>query len=366
MRNEPVDQVKGCTIMKDITIRPEITVKEAMESLDKTAEKILLVVDDDKKLLGALTDGDIRRHILKAQDLSCTIEEAYNKDPFFVYKEDFDIERVKNIFTKYKLNLIPVLDNKKAVVDYITLESAFGKEKRIGKKKISAPVVIMAGGKGTRLKPFTTVLPKPLIPVGEKTVVDHIIDRFKDYGINEYYLTVNYMSKIIKAYFEEKNPDYKIGFADEVEPQGTAGSLRLIKDNLTAPFFVSNCDIIVEADYTDIYEFHTKGHYDITMVAAAKQFNIPYGVCELDENGGLGEIKEKPEYNFLVNTGLYVLNPNTLNMIPDKGMFHMTHLMEKMKGNNGIVGVYPISESSWIDVGQWEEYRNALKIMGGV
>ena len=124
--------------------------------------------------------------------------------------------------------------------------------------------------------------------------------------------------------------------------------------------------VIIEADYTDIYEFHTNGHYDITMVAAAKQFHIPYGVCELDNNGGLREIKEKPEFNFLVNTGLYVLNPQILNIIPDSGIFHMTHLMEKVKKSNGTVGVYPISEKSWIDVGQWEEYRKALKAMGSL
>ncbi len=258
------------------------------------------------------------------------------------------------------------MNNTKIVVDYITLESLFGKEKKREKKKVSAPVVIMAGGKGTRLKPFTTVLPKPLIPVGEKTVVDNIIDRFREHGINRYYLTVNYMSKIIKAYFDEKSPDYKIGFLEETEPRGTAGSLKLVKDHLDTPFFVSNCDIIIEADYADIYEFHTKRYYDITMVAAAKQFNIPYGVCELDNNGGLSEIKEKPGYNFLVNTGLYVLNPQTLNMIPDSGVFHMTHLMEKVKERNGTVGVYPISEKSWVDVGQWEEYRKALKAMGSI
>ena len=352
--------------MKDITIGPKTSIKEAMESLDKTAEKILLVVDDHKKLLGTLSDGDIRRYILKVQNLSCTIGKAYNKAPFFMYQEDFNLERIRNIFYKYKINLIPVLDNKKTVVDYITLESLFGEEKQREKKKISAPVVIMAGGKGTRLKPFTTVLPKPLIPVGEKTVIDHIIDKFREHGINGYYLTVNYMSKIIKAYFDEKNPEYKIGFLEESEPRGTAGSLKLVKDNLDTSFFVSNCDIIIEADYADIYEFHTKGHYDITMVAAAKQFHIPYGVCELDNNGGLSEIKEKPEYNFLVNTGLYVLNPKVLHMIPDSGIFHMTHLMEKVKKSNGTVGVYPISEKSWIDVGQWEEYRKALKAMGSL
>jgi dTDP-glucose pyrophosphorylase len=352
--------------MKNITVLAGMTIREAMETLDKTAEKVILVVDDDEKLIGALTDGDIRRHILKIQDLTGTIAEAYNKDPFFVYQEDFDLEKIKKIFVKYKLTLIPVLDENRIVVDYLTSENVFGKESKIEKKKVSAPVVIMAGGKGTRLKPFTTVLPKPLIPVGEKTVVDHIIDRFRDYGIKEYYLTVNYMSKIIRAYFEEKNPDYKIDFAEETEPLGTAGSLKLLEDRLNTPFFVSNCDIIVEADYADIYEFHVKGRYDITMVAVAKQFHIPYGVCELDNNGELCNIKEKPEYNFLVNTGFYVLSPKVLDMIPENGIFHMTHLMEKVKENNGKVGVYPISENAWIDVGQWEEYRNALKIMGGV
>lgn len=352
--------------MKNITVHSKITIREAMEILDKTAEKVLLVVDHDEKLIGALTDGDIRRHILKNHDLSGTIENAYNKEPWFIYQEAFNLEKIKKIFIKYKLTLIPVLDGNKTVVDYLTPENVFGKESKIKKKKVSAPVVIMAGGKGTRLKPFTTVLPKPLIPVGEKTVIDHIIDRFRDYGIKEYYLTVNYMSKIIRAYFEEKNPDYKIDFAEETEPLGTAGSLKLLRDKLVTPFFVSNCDIIVEADYADIYEFHLKGRYDITMVAVAKQFHIPYGVCELDNSGGLANIKEKPEYNFLVNTGFYVLNPKTLGMIPDDGIFHMTHLMEKVKEKNGKVGVYPISENSWIDVGQWEEYRKALKIMGDV
>ena len=352
--------------MKDITINPAASIKDAMELLDKTAEKILLVIDEEKKLIGALSDGDIRRHILKHQDLSSTIAQAYNKKPFSIYRKDFDVGKVKKIFTQYKLNLIPVLDDDRRVVDYITLENAFGKEKKIEKKTISAPVVIMAGGKGTRLKPFTTVLPKPLIPVGEKTIIDHIIDRFNEHGINEYYLTVNYMYKIIKVYFEEKNPPYKIRFAEETEPRGTAGSLSLIRNDLKQPFFVSNCDIIIEADYADIYKFHVEGRYDITMVAATKQFHIPYGVCELNNEGLLDDIKEKPEFNFLVNTGLYVLNPKTLDLIPDNGLFHMTDLMQKVKEKNGKIGIYPISENSWIDVGQWEEYRNALKIMGAI
>ena len=352
--------------MKDITVNPTMSIKDAMIQLDATAEKILLVVDDENKLIGALTDGDIRRHILKVQDLSGNIEEAYNRDPFFVYEEDYDLNRIKKIFSKYRLNLIPIVDRDKRVIDYITLEKLFGKEIRTDKEKISAPAVIMAGGKGTRLKPFTRVLPKPLIPVGDKTIIDHIIDRFCDHGVDQYFLTVNYMSRIIRVFFEEKSPEYAVEFIEEPEPMGTAGSLRLAMDQLKTPFFVSNCDIIVEADYADIYRFHCDGPYDITMVAVAKQYNIPYGVCELDEQGQLDVIKEKPEYNFLVNTGFYVLSPHVLGMIPENGMFHMTHLMEMVKEKNGRVGVYPISEKSWIDVGQWGEYREALKIMGQI
>ena len=205
-------------------------------------------------------------------------------------------------------------------------------------QKLDAPVVIMAGGRGTRLEPFTKILPKPLIPVGEKPVIDHIIDRFRDYGISEFYLTINHMAKIMRAYFEEKEPDYSIGFAEEDEPRGTAGSLTLLKDKLNRPFFVSNCDIIIEADYADIFRFHTKNGDDITLVASAKQYNIPYGICELNGSGSLERIQEKPEYSFLVNTGMYVLNPSVIDLIPDKGLFHITHLIDKVKENNGTIG----------------------------
>jgi dTDP-glucose pyrophosphorylase len=352
--------------MKNITIHPKTKIKEAMETLDKTAEKVLLVVDDNQALIGCLTDGDIRRYILRGHNLSGTIQDAFHSNPIFILQEDFDLDEIKAVFLKNKIALIPILDLNRKVVDFITWEKAFGNNIRLGPQKLDVTVVIMAGGKGSRLEPFTKVLPKPLIPVGDKTVIDHIIDRFRAYGINEFYLTINYMAKIIQAYFEEKCPDYTIGFAKEDEPRGTAGSLKLIKDKIRAPFFVSNCDIIIEADYADLYNFHKKGGYDITLVAATKQFNIPYGVCELNGNGSLKNINEKPEYNFLVNTGLYVLNPDILELIPDNGIFHITHLMDKVQNDGGRVGVYPVSEEAWVDVGQWEEYRKALKVIEAI
>jgi dTDP-glucose pyrophosphorylase/CBS domain-containing protein len=352
--------------MKDITIHPEATIKEAMEALDKTAEKVLLVVDENQVLIGSLTDGDIRRYILKGKDISGTIEGAYNRNPKFIFRDDSEPAKIKKIFAKNKIDLIPVLDHNRKIVDFITWARAFGNNGRSEIQKLDLPIVIMAGGRGTRLEPFTRVLPKPLIPVGEKPVIDHIIDRFRDHGATEFYLTIHHMSKILRAYFEEKSPGYSVDFAEEIEPRGTAGSLTLLADRLTKPFFVSNCDIIIETDYSDIYRFHETNRYDITLVASAKQFNISYGVCELNGGGSLKRIREKPEYNFLVNTGLYVLNPEVIKLIPENGVFHITHLIDKIRENQGTIGVYPVSEKAWIDVGQWAEYRNALKMMEAV
>lgn len=352
--------------MKDISIHPHATIKEAMEALDKTAEKVLLVVNEDHALIGSLTDGDIRRYILKGWNLTDNIKEVYNPSPVFVFQKDFDLEKIQRVLTKNKLNLIPILDQDRRVVEFITWQKAFGNNRTAEGQKLNVPIVIMAGGRGTRLEPFTKVLPKPLIPVGEKPVIDHIIDRFRACGAREFYLTIHHKSKILRAYFDEKKPDYFIDFAEEDNPKGTAGSLRLLKDRLHKPFFVSNCDIIIQANYFDIYRFHTNNGYDITLVASARQFNIPYGICELNGSGSLERILEKPEYSFLANTGLYVLNPSVIDLIPDNKLFHITHLMDKVKENNGTIGVYPVSEKAWTDVGQWTEYRKALKVIENI
>jgi dTDP-glucose pyrophosphorylase len=352
--------------MKNINIYPSATIKEAMEALDETAEKVLLVVDDKQTLIGTLTDGDIRRQILKGRNISGTIRDAFHPNPIFILQENVDPDKIKALFLENKIHLIPILDKDRKVLDFITWAKAFGNKRRTEDQKLDVPVVIMAGGKGTRLEPFTRVLPKPLIPVGEKPVIDHIIDRFRAYGANEFYLTIHHMSKIIRAYFEEKAPDYSICFAEETEPRGTAGSLTLLKDKLNKPFFVSNCDIIIKADYSDIFRFHTKNSYDITLVASAKQFNIPYGICELNGDGSLERIQEKPEYSFLVNTGLYVINPDVIDLIPDDKLFHITHLMDKAMENEHTIGVYPISEKSWIDVGEWSKFKEASDIFSNL
>jgi len=345
--------------MKNITINPDITIRQAMKALDKTAEKCLLVVDENKKLLGTLTDGDLRRSILGGSQFSERIENCYYTYPTTLIKDNYSKEEAKHLLRNKKLNLIPIVDEIQTVVDYITW-SSLGENIEQESLHLNVPVVVMAGGLGTRMEPFTKVLPKPLIPVQEKPIIEHIIKRFTDVGCDEVYLTVNYKAQILKAYFEELQPECNIQFIDEKDPLGTAGSLRYLDGRLDRPFFVTNCDVIINADFESLYNFHLDGGYDVTLVASSKEYIIPYGTCELNGDGHLSRINEKPKYDFLINTGLYVLNPDVLKQIPKNKIYHITHLIDEAKKEGKRVGVFPIDDDAWIDIGQWAEYKKAV------
>ncbi len=349
---------------KDITIRPDISIKDALWALDLSGKKVLLVVDNNERLVGCLSAGDIRRYILKYNDINRSVERAYNRNPVFANEDEYDKEEVKRMLIEKKIELIPILDKDHKVVDYITWEDAhYDKTRYKPKEQISAPVVIMAGGQGARLEPFTRILPKLLVPIGNQPIIELIIDKFRDYGIQDYYLVVNYMARVIKAYFRENPYAYSIHFIDENKPLGTAGSLRRLIGKIKVPFFVSNCDIIIETNYADLYKFHRKNNFDITLIASLKKYSIPYGICEMSNDGDLEKINEKPEYDFLANTGLYIIKHEALKLIPENTFFNMTDLIEAVKKNEGSVGVFPVSEKSWIDVGEWAEYRKATKIL---
>jgi len=345
--------------MKNLTINPNISIHQAMKVLDKTAEKCLLVVDENKKLLGSLTDGDLRRCILSGMSFSENISRCYNKDATTFTQGNYTQRDVTRVLRDKKLDLIPIIDKDDKVVDYLTWSNIIG-GKQNNKALDDVSVVIMAGGKGTRMEPFTNVLPKPLIPIHEKPIIEHIIERFTDMGCSDFHLTVNYKGKILKAYFEELKPDYSVSFVDESQPLGTAGSLQYLKGKFDKPFFVTNCDIIIKADYVHLYEFHQKGGYDITLVASAKEYIIPYGTCELNDEGELSHINEKPKYDFLINTGLYILNPDVLSIIPKNKFYHITHMIENLKDARKRIGVFPIDDEAWIDIGEWTEYQKAI------
>jgi len=342
--------------MKDIKINPSASIKEAMEFLDKTAEKCLLVTTEDNKLLGTITDGDLRRSILNGSQFSEKIESYFNTNPTILNLDDYNEEKGKNLLSAKNLTMIPVVDNDRNVVDFVTWSTLNENKKQIN---LDVPVIVMAGGEGKRLKPFTNVLPKPLIPIGDKTIIEHIIERFTKIGCKQFYLTVNYKSRVLKAYLEDLNSNYVTKFIEEKKPLGTAGSLHLMEGFLDKPFFVTNCDIIVKAEYENIYKFHLNGGYDLTLVASAKEYKIPYGTCELNKKGDLLRINEKPQHDYLINTGLYILNPEILDLIPKNKFFHITQLIEKIMKKNSKVGVYPVNDNAWIDVGQWNEYKKA-------
>jgi NDP-sugar pyrophosphorylase family protein len=219
----------------------------------------------------------------------------------------------------------------------------------------------MAGGKGSRLKPFTEVLPKPLIPLNDKTVVEHIINSFTDNGLKEFYISINFKGKILKAFFEELNSKLIIKFLEENKPLGTAGSLYKLRNKISSTFIVTNCDVIFKFDINDLINFHKESQLDVTLVVSAKQFEIPYGACETDNEGFLKKIIEKPKLDYLINTGLYVFESTVLDYIPKNKFYNMNELIQKLIKDNKKIGVFPINSNAWLDLGQWDEYKNAVK-----
>ena len=215
----------------------------------------------------------------------------------------------------------------------------------------------MAGGQGTRLRPLTNVLPKPLIPIGEQTMMEDIMDRFVECGCKSFYVSVNYMAEFIRHYFDNfSKHKYTIEYFQEDKPLGTAGSLHLLKGKINDTFFVSNCDSILDEDYGEILRYHRENKNEITVVSVMKSIYIPYGTLETGEDGLLKVIQEKPELTFKINTGMYILEPHLLNEIPSDRVYHITYLIDKLVKEKRRVGVFPVNEGSWTDVGNWDEY----------
>ncbi|MFA5339655.1 MAG: nucleotidyltransferase family protein [Candidatus Omnitrophota bacterium] len=344
---------------KKTLIRPNCSIKQALKQMDAMGEKTLIVVDDRKRVVGTITDGDIRRWILNGKSLNESLVNAMNRRPLTL-KEGFAKEDAKNLMLQRQVECLPVVDGTKKVISCLWWTDLFESNPK-NFKSLKLPVVIMAGGEGVRLHPFTKVLPKPLMPIGDKPIIEIIIDRFFGYGCEDFYLSLNYKSNMIKAYFSDFEHKYKINYILENKPLGTAGSLHLLKNRIKKTFFVSNCDILIEADYADILRFHKKRKNKITLVSSMKNFTIPYGVCEIENGGVLRDIREKPEYDFLVNTGMYILDAAVLNDIPKNRFYNITDLIGDYIEKKEKIGVYPVSEKSWLDMGQFEALQEMLK-----
>lgn len=342
-------------------IQSNASIRDALMMMDRINKKLLLVFKKNK-FVGVLSIGDIQKAIVSNFSLDSYISLIMRKD-FVFAKEGDDKQEISALMKINRIECMPVINNSGMLVDLFLWEDIFETSKPKKKLELGLPVVIMAGGKGERLKPLTNVLPKPLIPIGNKTIIEIIMDKFCDVGYNKFYISINYKSEIIRHYFSTlNNSKYQIEFIQEEVPLGTAGSLQLLNGKLNTPFFVSNCDILIEQDICDIFDYHQLYNNEITVVAALKNLNIPYGILETSKGEKLTRIIEKPDITFKINTGFYILEPHLLGEIPNGQMYHITTLMEKLISKNRKVGVFPVSEKSWTDIGEWSEYRKMLPL----
>lgn len=346
----------------NITIRGALTIKDALKKLDKNAENVLAVVDHNDVIIGTISDGDIRRHLLKGKKINAKIMSAYQSRFTSLKQSEYSATKAKKIMVEKRIKLIPIVNDEGTVVDYITwdiiMANSTNKPKKVNKLHI--PVVIMAGGKGSRLDPITRIIPKPLIPIGEKPVIEIIIDEFRAQGLDDYHIIVNYKAEMIEAYFNSVPKKFAVLFYREKEFRGTAGGLSLLKKIQSNTCIVSNCDIIVKADYKDVLKFHSENNAYLTILSSYQHFRIPYGVVDFSSGGIVKKILEKPEHTYAINTGVYILDKKALCLIPHDKHYDMTDLISELISQSKKVLVYPVNSSDYTDIGQWDEYQKTI------
>lgn len=350
-----LEKIKGNILTNDSSIL------SALKQMDEKKVKMLFVFEGNH-FISILTIGDIQRAIVNNYSLDTPVWKIVNLNKKYAQKGE-SIDSIRQKMLALRAESMPVLDERGELIDVFFWHDLFESEETDLRPKIDLPVVIMAGGKGTRLKPITNVIPKPLVPIGDKTILEVILDQFESIGCQKFYMSVNYKADMMKYYLGQLPHQYDVEFFQEDKPLGTIGSVSLLKGKITTPFFVSNCDSINEQDYRDVYEYHVENHNDLTIVTMVKSFKIPYGVIETGEDGLMVSLSEKPELTYQVNTGVYILNPSCIDEIPQGEFFHITHLMEKIKARGGRVGCFPVSEHAWKDMGEWSEYLKMIDVL---
>ena len=343
------------------SVSTDCTVKDAIEKMTANTIKAVVVVDDGNVVKGLFSNGDMRKFFLKGGSLSAGITEAMNPDPvLYSSRSDVEADRKRHYRVIY-----PIIDNKGRLTDVIDGDdhaSHIVSKKSVALEEV--PLVIMAGGKGTRLYPYTKILPKPLIPIGDVTITERIIDTFTAYGCKEVHMVLNYKANMIKAYMNEFERDYSVSYVDEDKFLGTGGGLQLLKGKLNNTFILSNCDTLLDADYECAYLTHKSKNNKITFIGAMMDMVIPYGVLETNDDGSVSAMKEKPDYSYMVNTGVYVIEPDVIDYIEKDEFIGLPDLAKRIMDNGGRVGVFPISEKAWMDMGQFSEMESMLRNLG--
>lgn len=344
--------------MNDIYIEENQSILDAMRQLDKNAKKILFV-HKEGKLKASLTDGDIRRWILKKGDLQMPVKCVANYQPKFLSEEKADL--AVRIMKEYEIDAVPILDDK-GVIKRVVFSNDIEQGHDLFPRTV--PVVIMAGGMGARLSPYTNILPKPLIPIGDYPIVEHIINNFCTYGCRQFFMVVNYKRNMIKAYFDELDKTYQLDFITEERLLGTGGGISLLRGKIKNTFILSNCDILIDDDLTKAYKQHVESGNVITMVCSLKNFAIPYGIVNIGEDGIIQSIQEKPNMSFFTNTGCYFVEPQVIDDLKYNEPIDFPEVIEKYMKNNKRIGIYPISEEAWLDMGQVDELEKMKVKLG--
>lgn len=337
---------------KENIILEAYTLKQALEKLDRVSVKVLFIVENNM-LEAALTDGDVRRAILNGASLETPVADIANHCPIYVESEDKNY--IRNIFEEKGVGAIPLIGKEREIKAIYINDLRYQKSED---NIINVPIAIMAGGLGTRLYPYTKILPKPLIPIVDTPISERIIQSFQRAGCKEFYMIVNYKKNMIKAYFTDLDKSYNIHFLEETVPLGTGGGVRLLKNQIYSTFILTNCDILILDDVKKMIDHHKEQGNQVTMICSLKNFEIPYGIVHFTEGGEISSFEEKPKMSFFTNTGYYILEPGIFNYIEENENIGMPDIITRMKEDGQKVGIYPISENAWLDMGQMDSMES--------
>lgn len=345
----------GLTSMQDlgnVTVLETATIREAMRLLDAGSQRIVLVLDHDRRLLGTITDGDIRRGLLADANMQDMVSQVMNKKPHTTSNLATREQRLK-LMNQYDLTAVPILDESNRVVGLETLNQAMQPEKH------DNPVFIMAGGFGTRLQPLTDHCPKPMLRVGDKPMLELLINQFKNHGFHDFYVSTHYLPDVITNYFGDGSRwDISIRYVHEETPLGTGGALGLLpKNQIQKPLIVTNGDVLTKLNYTQLLRHHEAKKFDATVCVREDEHRVPFGVIEAEDYLVISMV-EKPTYRYNINTGIYVLNPEIVDRVAPGQRIDLPVLLERHRQNKKQIGIYT-SYEYWLDIGQMKDYQKA-------
>jgi dTDP-glucose pyrophosphorylase len=341
--------------MNNHLINDNVSVVEALRKINSLGKGplVLFVVDKDNKMVGTLTDGDIRRALIGGHGVNDSINTVIHRDFKFIQKDDCELVQNLHDFREQKIKLVPILNSENRIIDIVNLEKY--------QTQLPIDAVLMAGGKGERLRPLTEKTPKPLLAVGCKAIIDHNIDRLISYGVKNISVTVNYLAEQLEQHFAEPRGEVKVHTVREPKFLGTIGSIRFVKEFYNDTVLVMNSDLFTNINYEDFFLHFKEHNAEMSVAAVPYTVSVPYGIFDLDGRYIQGLI-EKPTYNYYANAGIYLIKRSALDEIPEDSFFNATDLIEKLISKNKKVIRFPLN-GTWIDIGNPQEYQKANELV---